>query len=375
MITLSINSLLQKADSEFTTAEKNYIRQLPVVNNPALKKSRLIVSPDYCKTEKEVISVLEGMGIVNPIYFMKRHPTFTEGGKFSRQNLIKWLIDYNFLTGRQTAPGVKEILQAAYSAMCAGVFPIKCSRQLEILGYTPIRYSTSFSKKMKGKSAFSTCNLVNPLCLMKMNNPEFICSECYAEETANLHIESALNWLQNFFFEVRADLPDILIPVLNRGRRDCYFKRYGNGIRIEAYGDTASPQHQLFYDKLCAKNPDWLFTQWTKNPGYAVKSFEKYGKPKNLKLGLSGYKTNVFPIEMYEKFIPTGHFDFVFVVTDSKLTRLNWLKELPAAYPCMCEDESCAKLCGRCYGESTGSTEIIVEMLRPQKKRRQKNKV
>ena len=377
MLTVSTAILQQKPADKLTAAEKHYLMRHPAATvKPEPAKKRLVVATDFCKTEAEVTAAIRGMGVTNEIFFTKRYPAFADAdGSFSKINLVEYLFERGFLTDEQRKQGNKLsggiILWAVYKALAAGVFPVKAGRQTAIYGYTPIRFSTGFTGKMEGKAAFTTCSLVNPLCLIKMKNPEFVCSQCFAEATANQYLEGAINWTQNLFFETCSNLPDILIPLLDRGRRDCHYEKYKSGIRIESYGDTANVQHQIFYNKLCEKNSGWLFTQWTKNPAYAVKAFDDYGKPANLKLGLSGYEINKFPEKIYTKFAKTGYIDFVFLVTNSEDLKMTWLKDLRTlAYPCMCDKNSCAHLCGECYGKAVpGRLRVVVEMLRPQNKK------
>lgn len=316
----------------------------------SIEKRNAIVSAAVCNNPETVVSAIREMGINNPVETENAWAAFysaDENGKpvFHTQNLKQWLFDHGFMTVAQLNNEkctCKEIAWAVFNALKAGVFPIKATKQTGIKGYSPIRLSRDFSGKMRGKWAFSTLSLINSFCIARMKNPELVCFYCYVEKALKQNIIGMLNYVQNFFFMTAANLPDILIPVLNPvcvGLRD--------GIRIESFGDIQDMNQQRFYARLAYKNPVYHFTQWSKNPAIVCRVFAEMGKPENMKFGLSMSRINKMDHDAY-KWILTGFVDFMFVVCDNDEDR-DHLLDMPFSRPCMCEEYSCARLCRACY--------------------------
>ena len=315
----------------------------------SIETRKTIVNNAVCNSPEQVISAIREMGLKNPVQTENAWHEFysIENGKpvFHTQLLKKYLYEKGFMTVEQLNNEkctCKEIAAAVYKCLQAGVFPIKATKQTGIKGYTPVRLSRDFSGKMRGKWAFSTLSLVNPFCLARMKNPELVCYYCYVEKALKQNIIGMLNYVQNYFFMTAANLPDILIPVLNTS---CLKMR--DGIRIESFGDISGMIQQTFYCKLAYKNPEYHFTQWSKNPAIVCRVFREMGKPENLKFGLSMSKINKLDHDCY-RWIMTGYIDFMFVVCDNDEIRDDLL-DIPFSRPCMCEEYSCSTLCRKCY--------------------------
>ena len=318
-----------------------------------LNERKSIIDNAYCNTPAAVIAAIREMGLNNPIETENAWKMFysNETGKpvFHTQLLKNYLFEKGFMTAAQKNNEkctCKEIANAVFNCMRAGVFPIKATKQTGIKGYTPIRLSRDFSGKMLGKWAFSSLSLINSFCLARMKNPDLVCFYCYVEKALKQNVVGMLNYIQNFFFMTAENIPDILIPVLNN---TCLSMR--DGIRIESFGDIQDYNHQVFYTKLAYKNPVWSFTQWTKNPGIVCQVFDTIGKPENLKTGLSASRINKLDSDS-GKWIRTGYIDFMFVVCDNDADRDNLL-DIPFSRPCMCEEKSCYELCRMCYKHET----------------------
>lgn len=126
-------------------------------------------------------------------------------------------------------------------------------KQFEAL--TGVHFTTNMSGKMEGMQSLSTSCLVNPLCMSRANDPNTICSHCYAiaqlERYTNNQpcFERNTNILTTEVFEVDT------MPILN-----CLY------FRFEAFGDLVNATQVINYFNLCKKNPLVKFALWTKNP-------------------------------------------------------------------------------------------------------------
>ena len=346
--------------SNITTANKRF--------TPVFRKQ--VIARAYCNNPESVINAIREMGLNNPVQTENAWHEFCsmESGRpvFHVQLLKEYLFKHGFMTLQQLENNdctMKEIAWSVFRCLQAGIFPIKATKQTGIVGYTPIRLSRDFSGKMRGKWAFTTLSLINSFCLARMKNPELVCFYCYVEKALKQNTVGMLNYIQNLFFMTAANLPEILIPVLN----DRCIKDH-NGIRIESFGDIQNAVQQVFYTKLAYKNSEWTFTQWSKNPAIVCQVFDKIGKPENMKFGLSMSRINKLDHDCY-KWIRTGYIDFMFVVCDDDNVR-DELLDMPFSRPCMCEEKSCYELCRHCYEKETkvqqaaGMPAMAVERLR-----------
>ena len=332
-----------------------------------------VIPAAVCENPIDAINAVRKMGLVNPVHTNNAWHDFyaIENGKpvFHTQLLKVFLFNHGFITENELNDNLTplQIAGAVYNAFCAGIFPIKCTKQTGIKGYSPFRLSRDFQGKMLKKWAFSTLSLVNPFCLKRMKDNTLVCSECYVEASLRRNIIGMLNYIQNYFLMQFDNIPAELIPVIqsiNLKTRD--------GVRIESFGDIASKQQQTFYVRLCQKNPLFHFTQWTKNPNIVCQVFDTMGKPENLKIGLSMSRINKMD-DGLEKWEKTGYFDFYFVVVDNDETR-DKLLSIPFARPCHCLEGSCydATICAGCYmaenpeAIAAGRPVTVVERLRKQ---------
>ena len=335
---------------------------------PVFRKQ--VIARTYGNNPEFVITAIREMGLNNPVQTENAWHEFysMESGRpvFHVQLLKKYLFEKGFMTLQQFDNDnctMKEIANAVFRCLQAGIFPIKATKQTGILGYSPFRLSRDFSGKMRGKWAFTTLSLINTFCLARMKNPELVCFYCYVEKALKQNTVGMLNYIQNFYLMTAENLPEILIPVLN----DRCIKDH-NGIRIESFGDIQNAVQQAFYTKLTYKNPDWLFTQWSKNPAIVCQVFDKIGKPENLKFGLSMSRINKLDADC-ARWIRTGYIDFMFVVCDNDAVRDDLL-DIPFSRPCMCEEYSCYTHCKKCYLQESdfmkkaGRPALAVERLR-----------
>ena len=320
----------------------------------SLNERKSIINNAVCNNPESVIAAVRDMGFNNPVQTENAWREFysIESGKpvFHTQLLKNYLYEKGFMTAAQRDNDkctCKEIAAAVFNCMKAGIFPIKATKQTGIIGYTPIRLSRDFSGKMRGKWAFSSLSLINTFCLARMKNPDLVCFYCYVEKALKQNVVGMLNYIQNFYFMTAANIPDVLIPVLNP-----VCLKMHDGIRIESFGDIQDYNHQSFYTKLAYKNPVWHFTQWSKNPGIMSQVFDDMGKPENLKFGLSMSRINKLDSDC-GRWIRTGYIDFMFVVCDNDSDR-DYLLDIPFSRPCMCEEKSCYELCKVCYMHETG---------------------
>lgn len=140
-----------------------------------------------------------------------------------------------------------------------------------------IRFNVNMTGKMEGIRCLSTSNLCNPLCAARKNNPDMICSRCYADTSCKRFKALGVNMARNSeilstrLFEVE-EFP--LLP-------DRIF-------RLEAFGDIINATHARNYLRFAHSNPETMFALWTKNPWFIRDAIaEGETKPDNLVILLS----------------------------------------------------------------------------------------
>lgn len=135
-------------------------------------------------------------------------------------------------------------------------------------GVTLNKYMTG---KMEGVKCLSSSCLCNPFCAARRNNPEMVCSACFAAGTVGRYKALNQNMMHNTeiltstLFEVDA------FPALN----DSIF-------RLESFGDLVNATQARNYIRFAKANPYTRFALWTKNPGILAQAIALEGKPENL---------------------------------------------------------------------------------------------
>lgn len=141
---------------------------------------------------------------------------------------------------------------------------------------TGVHFTLNHTGKMEGMQSLSTSCICNPACLVRMQDPESICSHCFAaamhKRYSNLGVclEKNTEILSGRLFEVCE------LPMINAA----YF-------RFESFGDLGSVTQARNYIRLAKRNPWTRFALWTKNPGYLANAIREEGKPDNLNVILS----------------------------------------------------------------------------------------
>lgn len=195
---------------------------------------------------------------------------------------------------------------------------------------TGIRFNLNMSGKMAGVKCLSTSNLVNPFCAARKNNPDMICSKCYADSTCRRYHALQANMQRNSeiltarLFDVK-ELPDVGADI----------------FRLEAFGDLINATQCRNYFRLCKANPKTRFALWTKNPGIvaqAIKAGES--KPANLVILLSSAKIG--------ERADAGKFPFI-----DKTFTVYRKNEMPPEM-INCGSRNCLS-CQRCYHKETES--------------------
>lgn len=144
---------------------------------------------------------------------------------------------------------------------------------------TGIRFNKNMSGKMEGITCLSTSNLCNPFCAARKQNPNSICSKCFADGTCKRY--SALNQNMARNTEIlTARLFDISeLPVIN-----------AQIFRFESFGDLVNATQCMNYFRICKRNPGVRFALWTKNPNFVQQAINAgESKPDNLVILLSSH--------------------------------------------------------------------------------------
>lgn len=111
-------------------------------------------------------------------------------------------------------------------------------------------------------------------------------------------------------------------------------------LRFHSHGELINNTHLVNFMNICLKNPDVIFTLWTKRNDLIKKHFKNYDKPDNLILIFSNSKFNA-PLEK----VP-AYFDKTFNVIDKK-------SKIRANCSGKCKD------CMICYTLGSKETQII----------------
>lgn len=336
------------------------------IRNVAINRKNIIIKAIDRKNVSAVVAAIRSIGINNPIQSENAWNQFKQIGTDGRSHfstfLFKsFLFEHGYISEADLNDdkcSLKILLPAALKAFQDGIMPVKLTKQAGIIGFCPIRISRDFSGKMLKMWAISTVSLVNPFCLARMKNPDLVCYNCYVE--ASLHLEGALNYVQNFFFLTILDLPEILLPELNPAAVTMH--KY---IRLESFGDIANVAQMSNYNRIANINAaaGFNFTLWSKNIAIVARVFDSDGKAANLKFQHSMSRVNKMD-NGYLKY--KKHVDGWFLVVDNDADRKRFLG-YHHAHTCKCCQESCYSLCKRCYiEEPSGMPLLHVERLRVQ---------
>lgn len=329
-------------------------------HNVQIDRKAIITKAVNRKNAESVISAIRAIGIKNKCQTdnaWKEFYRLGDDGKlhFSTELFKAFLFHHDYITEEQYRDeklSMRIILPCALKAFVDGVMPIKLTKQTGIIGYSPIRLSTSFTGKMLHMWAFSTVSLVNKFCLARMKNPDLVCYNCYVEKS--LHLEGALNYVQNFFFLTYSILPDILIPEINPINVKLH-----PFIRLESFGDIENETQFRNYRSIAINNPLFNFTEWTKNIAIAAKVIRNEGKLSNMKLEHSMSKVNKMDKNYLEY---RDIIDGYFLVVNNDNDRKRYLG-YHHAKTCKCFSDSCYSICQSCYKDNFA---IHVERLRIQ---------
>jgi hypothetical protein len=331
-----------------------------------INRKAIIIKAIDRKNVSAVISAIRAAGVNNPVETDNAWNQFKQIGTdgrlhFSTYLFKSFLFDHGYISEAELNDdkcSLKILLPAALKAFNDGVMPVKLTKQAGIIGFCPIRLSRDFSGKMLKMWAFSTVSLVNPFCLARMKDPNLVCYNCYVE--ASLHLEGALNYVQNFFFLTISGLPEILLPELNPAVVAMH--KY---IRLESFGDIANYAQMSNYNRIASINAPagFNFTIWSKNVAIVARVFDAEGKAVNLKFQHSMSRVNMMDSNYlkYKKYV-----DGWFLVVDNDADRKRFLGR-HHAHTCKCCQESCYSICQRCYiEEPSGAPLLHVERLRVQ---------
>lgn len=175
--------------------------------------------------------------------------------------------------------------------------------------YSPIIVSDNMSGKMYGIPSVSTSVLENPICQKRREDPNSICSRCFAANTAARYSSLAANLKSNLELLTGEILPADVLPR--------FIPELANIVRFESFGDLANVNQATNYLNIARVNPGVHFALWTKNIGFLAKAVETVGKPENIRVIYSSPIINQ-PIDVETTKRAYGCIDAVFTVYDKK---------------------------------------------------------
>ena len=213
---------------------------------------------------------------------------------------------------------------------------------------TLVQTEHSTESKMGGIPSISTCCLMNPLCVARMQNGEAVCSHCFSNALMKIRAGLKLTTGQNFAIlnsQEIAEAPELhWTPKALKINPDKL-------MRIESFGDVASTLQAINYIRIAKANADCKSAVWTKNLKFWVEAFEREGKPDNMTLVFSSLNIN------RADFIPDWarpYVDHRFTVYTAEWLEAHGIKS-------NCAGISCAS-CQKCYHKNTAFD--IIEILR-----------
>ena len=133
---------------------------------------------------------------------------------------------------------------------------------------------TNHTGKMSGMISFSTNCKSNPWCRAKAaRGPECICAHCYAQTQLSYQPATRAKSQRNTDLITARRYHADEFPFINAA----FF-------RLEAFGDLVNVDHLFNYVQLCIRNPQTIFSLYTKNYFLVRLLFdvEHVEKPKNL---------------------------------------------------------------------------------------------
>lgn len=229
---------------------------------------------------------------------------------------------------------------------------------------SPIHISEKMTGKMNGIISISTCVLVNPVCIARVNhaiksgNLDCICLSCFATGTTNHYNALRDNTVINSALLSTVILPLDLLP---------RFKNEIDIVRLESFGDTMNTIQAVNYINLCKVNPHVHFTVWTKNPGHYDTAFKAFGRPDNLYIGYSNPNRDRLPNvdDMTNRY---PWIDFIFTVWTDRQTALDNGTDINCRgyNPETGETVDSCRLCMKCYlkRHKAGTVTLINELLK-----------
>lgn len=209
---------------------------------------------------------------------------------------------------------------------------------------------TAHKGKLEGIPSINTSMLDNPICQKRAQDPESVCSKCYAARLLAYRKNNAAALEQNSVLFKRLLTPEeaAAVPVC-----------YALYVRIESFGDVRNVIQARNYLRIAAAHPRQQFGAWTKNPGIWYAAIKREGKPENLSLVYSSPKLNT-PAELPAHL--AAIVDHVFTVYNAATyDAMQAAGDLRGAH--LCAGVSCVSACGcTCYHR--GGPRHIAERLR-----------
>lgn len=133
--------------------------------------------------------------------------------------------------------------------------------------------STGLKGKMENMVVITSSCLENNYCIKSKEDPESICSKCYAQRSL-----SFMKNARDTYRENSRILSGEIIPFLDLPRLNVLF------CRFESHGDLINKTHLQNYINIAKKNPRTRFTIWTKRPDIVMQFFEEGEEsPENFK--------------------------------------------------------------------------------------------
>lgn len=201
------------------------------------------------------------------------------------------------------------------------IVTVKNAREL-----TGVHYTVNHTGKMMGMQSLSTSCLCNEYCKKYSQNPDLICSHCYAQTQMKIYSNMQKCLQQNTEILTSRVLEEWMLPVIN-----------ATFFRFEAFGDLNNYIQVVNYFNLCKKNKYVKFALWTKNPHLIKQALDLgYKKPNNLQIVLSSPLLNS-PADISK----WSFIDKVFTVYDKEFIKENNVNINCGAKNCL--------TCNKCY--------------------------
>lgn len=318
------------------------------------KKYLIIKGADFTETS-DAADIPEK----NYILIMKNLFHFQIKGNKNYQDKYKSVYAFNYMVARDMVAAYYErgiidlynVFTVNSKTFKAGIISnniVLLAKSKYTLNFCAVLLNDNLSEKMSGVCGLGTNAFLNDYCIMRHNDPDTVCADCYACLSLNQYETLDNLSAYNHYILNRYIIPEKYLPHYNT-RNDI--------ARLECFSDLYSVRQAKNYINICRINPHITFALMTKGPEILAAAFKamNINNPRAelsnmIKTESALYKNDLNYIPSYE------WIDHVFIVCDKETAAAKGIE-----YTC-CDgvnDRQC-NVCRRCYTRDNMLTDFYV---------------